>query len=162
MGAEDRVRHFRRFIHDANLDTVQVLLPIPLPGTELSRRLREAGRVFPTESIGLEYYDGNFPLFQPDAPLTPESMQASIRKIMGRFYRPQHMFTVAFHILSFPTIAFRFHKIKSGWALWYRRWMTALYRTGGWLLLRQWTATFRKDPFLSKLAEAKKRLPARG
>jgi radical SAM superfamily enzyme YgiQ (UPF0313 family) len=162
MSAEDRAARFRRFIRKARLDTVQVMLPIPLPGTELAHRLRAQGRVFPTDCVGLEYYDGNFPLFQPDEPLTPESMQASVRQIMGRFYRPDHLFTVALHILSFPAIAFRFHKIKSGWQMWYKRWLTTLYRTGGWMLLRKWTASFRKDPFRSKLAEAKRRLPDAG
>jgi len=156
MSAEDRVRRFRRFIRKARLDTVQVLLPGPLPGTELTRRLRAAGRIYPTESVGLEYYDGNFPLFRPDEPLTPEDMLASVRRIMGHFYRPHHMFSVGLSVLSFPAIAFYFHRIKVGWQKWYRRWRVSLYRTGGWLLLRQWIAALRKDGFLGKLAEAKR------
>ncbi|MCJ7543106.1 MAG: B12-binding domain-containing radical SAM protein, partial [Phycisphaerae bacterium] len=158
IGAEDRVRHFRRFIRKAHLDTVQVLLPLPLPGTELTKRLRTQNRIFPTECVGLEYYDGNFPVIVPDEPLTPEDVQASAQKIMGRFYRPRTMFSVGLHIVSFPAIAFRLHKIKSAWENWYRRWLRSLYRTGGWLLLRRWTAMFRKDGFLDKLEEAKKRL----
>ncbi|HUS48403.1 MAG TPA: radical SAM protein [Phycisphaerae bacterium] len=158
MSAADRVRHFRRFVRKAHVDTVQVLLPVPLPGTELTRRLRAADRIYPTDCVGLEYYDGNFPLFQPDEPLEPEDMLASIRRIMGRFYRPRHMFSVGFNVLCFPAIALYFHRIGSGWQRWYRKWLTSLYRTGGWMLLRRWTATFRKDPFLSKLAEARKHL----
>jgi len=160
MSAKDRVRHFRRFIRRGRLDTVQVLLPGPLPGTKLTRRLRAAHRIYSTDCVGLEYYDGNFPLFQPDEPLTAEDMQASIRKIMGHFYRPGHMFFVGLHLLSFPTIAFYLHGIRSGWQGWYRKWMRSLYRTGGWLLLRRWTAAFKKDGFTGKLAEARKRLPA--
>ncbi|MHC4715707.1 MAG: B12-binding domain-containing radical SAM protein, partial [Planctomycetota bacterium] len=158
MSAEERVRRFRRFIRKARLDTVQVMLAGPLPGTELTRRLRAANRIFSTDCVGLEYYDGNFPVFQPDEPLTPEDMLASVRKIMGRFYRSHHMFSVGLHILSFPAIAFYLHRIKSGWRRWYRKWRGSLYRTGGWLLLRRWTAAFRRDPFLSKLAEAKRRI----
>ncbi len=156
MSAAERVRHFRRFIRKARLDTVQVMLPVPLPGTELTRRLRADNRIYSTECVGLEYYDGNFPLFQPDEPLSPEEMQASVGKIMGRFYRPHHIFSVGLNILSFPAIAFHFHRIKSGWQSWYRKWMRSLYRTGGWLLLRKWTAAFKKGGFLNKLAEAKK------
>jgi len=158
MSATDRVRHFRRFIRKARLDTVQVLLPIPLPGTELTDRVRKANRIYSTEDVGLEYYDGNFPVFQPDDPMTPEDMQASVQRIMRHFYRPHHMFSVGLNVLSFPAIAFHFHKIKSGWQRWYRKWLTSLYRTGGWLLLRRWTAAFRKDGFLNKLAEAKNHL----
>jgi radical SAM superfamily enzyme YgiQ (UPF0313 family) len=161
MSAEDRVRHFRQFIKKARLDTVQVLLPGPLPGTELTRRLRAADRVYPTECVGLEYYDGNFPLFRPDEPLTPEDMLASVRKIMGRFYRPLHMFSLGLDILFFPTVAFYLHNIRSGWKRWRRKWKRSLYRTGGWLLLRRWTTAFKKDEFLRKLAEAKTRVRVR-
>jgi len=156
MSAKDRVRHFRRFIKKARLDTVQVLLPGPLPGTELTRRLKAANRIYPTEYVGLEYYDGNFPLFQPDEPLTPEDMLASVRSIMGRFYRPHHMFSVGLNVLSFPALAFYLHRIKFGWQKWYRKWWGSLYRTGGWLLLRKWAAAFKRDGFLGKLAEAKR------
>lgn len=162
MGAGDRVRHFRRFIRKARLDTVQVLLPIPLPGTELTARLRAENRIYPTECVGLEYYDGNFPVFQPDEPLTPEDMQASAHRIMGHFYRPHHIFSVALQILSFPTIAFYLHRVNCGWQRWYRRWLTSLYRSGGWLLLRKWTAAFKRDGFLGKLAEAKRNCVPRG
>ena len=163
MGAPDRVRHFRRFIHDARLDTVQVLLPIPLPGTELTARLRKAGRVFSTDDVGLEYYDGNFQLFQPDAPMTADDMQAAIHGIMRGFYGPRHLLAVAAYILAFPAVAIRLHDIKAGWRKWYHKWMVSLWRSGGWLLLRKWTAAFRKDGFLRKLAQAERHcLPASG
>ncbi len=157
MRAKDRVRHFRRFIRKARLDTVQVLLPGPLPGTELTRRLRAEDRIYPTDRVGLEYYDGNFPLFEPDEPLTPETMLASVRKIMRHFYRPHHMLAMGLNILCFPAIVFHFHRIKSGWRKWHRKWWRSLYRTGGWLLLRKWTAAFRKDSFSDRLAEARSR-----
>jgi radical SAM superfamily enzyme YgiQ (UPF0313 family) len=160
MSAEDRVWHFRRFIRKARLDTVQVLLPVPLPGTELTHRLRADNRVYPAECVGLEYYDGNFPLFQPDEPLSPEDMQTAIRKIMGRFYQPRHMFSLGLHILSFPVVAFYFHGIKSGWQRWNQKWWRYLYRTGGWLTLRKWTAALKKDGFPNKVAKAKKQLQA--
>ncbi len=160
MSVEDRVRHFRRFIRKARLDTVQMVLPLPLPGTELTHRLRADNRIYSTECVGLEYYDGNFPVFQPDEPLTAEGMQTAIHKIMRHFYRPHTMVSVGFHILSFPAVAFYFHKIKSGWQRWDRRWWRNLYRIGGWLTLRRWTAAFKKDGFLNKLAKAEKLLRA--
>ena len=156
MSAQDRVRHFRRFIRKARLDTVQVLLPIPMPGTELTDRLEKAHRIYPTDSVGLEYYDGNFPLFQPDDPMTPENMQASVQRIMRGFYGPRHLLAVAASIMAFPAIVLWLHNIRGGWQMWYRRWIDSVYRSGGWLLLRKWIAAFRKDGFLSKLAEAKK------
>ena len=160
MSADDRVRHFRRFIKAARLDTVQVVLPVPLPGAEMTRRLRADGRVYSTDYVGLEYYDGNFPLFQPDEPLTAENMQAATRKIMGHFYRARHLFAVGIDIVSFPVMAFYLHRIGTGWEKWSRKWLRNLYRTGGWLTFRKWTAAFKKDGFLAKLDRAKKQLPA--
>lgn len=156
MSAADRVRHFHRFIRKARIDTVQVMLPLPLPGTELTARLRADNRIFSTDDVGLEYYDGNFPVFQPDAPLTPEGLQAAAQNIMGRFYRPSRLLSVILNILCFPTIALRFHRIRSGWQNWCRRWWTSLFRTGGWLLRRKWMAAFREDRFLDKVAAARK------
>ena len=156
MSAQDRVRHFHRFIRRARLDTVQVLLPIPLPGTELTDRLRKAHKIYSTDDVGLEYYDGNFPIFQPDEPMTPEDMQASVQKIMHRFYGPRHVLAVAIYVIAFPAITLCASNIKAGWGRWYRKWAGSLYRSGGWLLLRKWTSAFRKDGFLDKLAEAKR------
>ena len=161
MSAADRVKHFRRFIHKARLDTVQVLLPIPLPGTEFYERLERANRIYSTDCIGLEFYDGSFPVMEPDPPLTAENMQAATRKIMGRFYRPDRMFYLGLDILSFPAMAFHLHRLRGAWTNWYRRWTRNVYRAGGWVLLKKWNAAFRKGHYLDKLADAKKLLSAK-
>jgi radical SAM superfamily enzyme YgiQ (UPF0313 family) len=158
MSAEDRVQNFLRFIKESRLDTVQVLLPVPLPGTALTRRLRAQNRIYSTQTVGLEYYDGNFPLFEPDAPLTAEGMQQAVRKIMGRFYRPTRMFAIALHILCFLAITFPFHKIRPSWQRWRRKWSKSCFRIGGWFLMRKWAAAFKGSQFLAKLAHAKKQL----
>ena len=156
MPAEDRVRQFSRFIQKAGIDTVQIMLPIPLPGTEFTERLSKANRIFSTDVVGLEYYDGNFPVIQPDAPLTAEEMQASVHEILRRFYGPRHLLAVVLHLLTFPALALRLHNIGAGWRKWYGKWIASVLRSGGWLLLRKWTAAFRKDGFLGKLADAER------
>ncbi len=155
MTAEERMKRFRTFIRKARVDTVQVLLPVPLPGTELRDRLAKQNRLYPLEHIGWEYYDGNFPLFVPDEPLTPESMRAAIQHIMGRFYRLTHMFSIGFHTMAFPTFLFYSYSVKTGWHHWYRRWWTSVFRFGGWLTLRKWRSEFQKSTFPEKLAKAK-------
>jgi radical SAM superfamily enzyme YgiQ (UPF0313 family) len=162
MSAKERVRHFQSFIRKARLTTVQVMLAGPLPGTEMTRRLRAANRIYPTDRVGLEYYDGNFPLFEPDPPLTPEDMLKAVGKITHGFYGPRHLLAVAGSIIAFPVLVLWLHNLGAGWQKWYRRWAGSLYRTGGWLLLRKWTAEFKKDGFLAKLAEAKKNLAPSG
>ena len=158
MSAGERIHYFRKFIRKAHIDTLQVLLPVPLPGTELTRRLGEQGRLLSRECVGLEYYDGNFPLIVPDAPLTPESMQAAAGLIMRRFYRPMQMVKVAMNILALPALVFWLHRLRTGWNRWRRGYWKSVYRAGGWLLVRRWSAAFKKDSFMDKLAEAKRRL----
>ncbi len=154
VGADERVRRFRDFVSRSRLDSIQVLLPVPLPGTGLTERLAADHRIFPRDEIGWEYYDGNFPLFLPDPPLTPESMHAAIRKIMGRFYRFRDMFAIGRNVLVFPALVFSLWNIRFGWRVWYRAWRNNLLRFGGWIVLRRWTALFRCGAFSAKLARA--------
>jgi radical SAM superfamily enzyme YgiQ (UPF0313 family) len=158
MSARERVKRFRRFIKKAKIDTLQVLLPVPLPGTELRQRLRRQNRIFPIQDIGWEYYDGNFPLFRPDPPMSAEDIQSSIRRIMGKFYPFKYMFLIGVHIFSFPALVFFLHNLRVGWRRWYRQWRNALVRFGGWLVIRGWTSEFKRGTFSKKLRDAKTHL----
>ncbi|MDD5080169.1 MAG: radical SAM protein [Candidatus Omnitrophica bacterium] len=158
MPAKERVKRFRNFIKKAKLDTIQVLLPVPLPGTELTDRLAKENRVYPLEELGWEYYDGNFPLFEPDPPMSAEEIQDSTRKIMGRFYQFKYVFMIGVNILSFPAMIFFLHNIRSGWRKWYRPWRNHLLRFGGWITMKQWVAEFGKNKFTQRLKKAKEHL----
>jgi radical SAM superfamily enzyme YgiQ (UPF0313 family) len=151
LSLKERVRQFRRFIRRGRLDTIQVLMPVPLPGTEMTARLEAEQRVFPRDVIGWEYYDGNFPLFRPDPPLTPEQMHAALRKIMGRFYRFRHMFGIALNVLIFPAMIFSVFNLQVGWRHWHRSWRNALKRFGGWIVFKNWSNALRKGGFREKL-----------
>ncbi len=161
MAVHDRIQRFRKFIRKTRLDTIQVLLPVPLPGTALTERLAADNRIFPRSHIGWEYYDGNFPLFMPDAPLTPEDMQLAIRKIMGRFYKFRHMFAIARNVLIFPAMMLSLWNIRFSWRRWHRIWRNDLLRFGGWIIFRQWISHFRHGTFSGKLARAKDSLAGR-
>ncbi len=154
ISAKQRVQRFRSFIKKARIDTIQIMLPVPLPGTELTDRLDADNRIFPREYVGWEYYDGNFPLFRPDEPLTPKDMQSAIGKIMGRFYTFIHMFAIARNILTFPSMIFSLWNIRFGWHKWHRAWRNDLLRFGGWIVLRRWRSDFKKGSFKNKLAKA--------
>ncbi len=156
LSSRERVRRFRSFIRRTRLDTVQILLPVPLPGTAMTDRLAAQGRLFPTDVVGWEYYDGNFPLFRPDPPLQAVEMQACIRRIMGRFYRFRSMFSIGRNILIFPTMVFSLFNIRFGWRMWYRAWRNDLLRFGGWIVLRRWTSALRRGAFFTRLAEAER------
>ncbi|MDD5565787.1 MAG: hypothetical protein PHG31_02705, partial [Candidatus Omnitrophica bacterium] len=105
--------------------------------------------------VGWEYYDGIFPLFEPDEPMKAEEMQLSVRKIMGRFYQFHHMFKIVLNICSFPALLFFLHNIRSGWRKWYRPWRNDVIRFGGWIIMKKWLRDFKKDNFLEKLKNAK-------
>ncbi len=154
LSAKERVAYFRSFVRKAKIDTIQVLLAVPLPGTEMTARLKAQGRLLSRERIGWEYYDGNFPLFIPDSPLTPESMLWSVRKIMSNFYRFDKMFAVGYYTLSFPMIVFRLHNLRSGWLRWYKSWRNSVIRFGGWMVMQNWMRQFKKGGFMEKLSLA--------
>jgi len=162
MSARERIRRFKNFIRKAKIDTIQVLLAGPLPGTELRRRLAMQNRLYPIRDVGWEYYDGNFPLFEPDEPMTAEEMQSSGRKIMGKFYQFKRMFMIVLNIFSFPALIFSLHNIKSGWRRWYRPWRNDLICFGGWIVMKKWATQFKKDKFLERLQKAKERLKVKG
>ena len=158
LSADERVQRFRVFIRAARLDTIQVVLPIPLPGAELTDRLEAQNRVFARDHVGWEYYDGSFPLFKPDEPLTAEEMQSASLKIMGRFYRFRSMFGIVRNILVFPAMIFSIWNLQVGWRKWYRFWRNDLLRFGGWIIYKRWTSMFRSGSFSEKLVAAKRHL----
>jgi radical SAM superfamily enzyme YgiQ (UPF0313 family) len=158
MSAKERIKRFKNFIRKAKIDTIQILLAGPLPGTELRRRLARQNRIYPLQDVGWEYYDGNFPLFEPDAPMTAEEMQSSSRRIMGRFYHFKCVFMIMLNIFSFPALIFFLHNIRTGWKKWYRPWRNYLIRFGGWIIMKKWASQFKNDKFLERLQKAKEHL----
>ena len=161
MPVRERIRRYRNFIRKARIDTIQMLLPVPLPGTALRRRLEEQNRIFPVEEVGWEYYDGNFPLFEPDDPMTADEMQRAIRGIMAKFYRFRYAFFIGWNALSFPALVFFLYDIREGWKKWYRSWRNSLVRFAGWLIMRKWIGEFKKGDFPGKLQRAQKQLRSR-
>lgn len=155
LTAKERVKRYRTFIRKARLDTIQILLPVPLPGTRLSDRLGRQNRIYDIRDVGWEYYDGNFPIFEPDAPLTAEEILSSQRKIMASFYRFPYFFRIGINILLFPSIIFFLGNIEMGWRKWYRHWRNDLIRFMGWIIVKEWNLNFKKDRFLDKLQSAK-------
>ena len=161
MSLEERVSCYRSFINKARIDTVQILLPVPLPGTKLRHRLEKQNRIYPLQDIGWEYYDGSFPLFEPDEPLTAEEIHGSAKRIMGKFYQFKYIFFIAVKIFSFPGLIFFLHNIRLGWKKWYRSWRNYLIRFGGWITLRRWTLEFKKDRFWQKWQKGREHLGQR-
>ncbi len=158
MSGAERVKRFRTFIRKARLDTVQVMLPVPLPGTALRVRLEEQGRVLPNSEIGWEYYDGNFPLIVPDPPLTPEEMQKSVMSLMRSFYRFMRLLGVILHTLRFPLAMLPLTNLRNRWRKWYRHWRNEVIGSIGYFIVRNWRKAFREGPFAEKLRRGRAKL----
>ena len=155
MTVDQRIKRFKKFIKKARIDTIQLMMPVPLPGTELRTRLSEQNRIYHLKDLGWEYYDGNFPLIEPDEPLTSDEMQLALRKIMGRFYNIRCHFMFMINLISFPQLLFYFYNVKSGWKSWYRRWRNYIIRICGRRILKAWTSQLYKGTFFEKLKNAK-------
>ncbi|MBN1648759.1 MAG: radical SAM protein [Spirochaetales bacterium] len=158
----EHVREYRRFIRKSNIDTLQLLLAIPLPGTELRTRLENEGRLFPVETIGWEYYDGQYPLFDPGEGIRPEELQQAAGKIVKKFYGISFFFRIIKNILfDFPLIVFpsvftlpsgKIRYIRKAFSFWYHRYyQNNLLRFGGLILVKNWFRQFRKGVFMRKL-----------
>lgn len=155
MPARERVARFKRFFRQARLDFIQVLTPVPAPGTALRARLEQEGRVLDGAEIGWEYYDGNFPLIVPDAPLTPEDVHCAIRTLMGGFYGARRLWGVALHTLRFPLAMLPLVGLRARFAHWYRAWYNDIVGAGGYFIVRQWQRAFRLGAFAEKLSKAR-------
>jgi len=155
MTADERVKRFRSFFREARLDTVQVLLPVPLPGTALRARLEQDRRVLPNSEIGWEYYDGNFPIIVPDPPLTPETMHKAMLSLMGGFYRLRRMSGVMLHTFRFPVAMMPLVDIRSRWRKWYRHWRNDVWGSIGYFIMKKWYRAFRDGNFNEKLKRGK-------
>lgn len=158
ISLNERIRRYKAFIRQAKIDTIQVLLPVPLPGTELRKRLEKDKRIYSKEDIGWDYYDGNFPTFEPDRQISAQELQRSIRKIMGRFYGFKYIFMIGVQAISFTSLVFFLHNIKAGWRRWYRPWRNNLSRFGGWVIMKGWTKQLNKGTYPDRLKSAQKHI----
>lgn len=172
MPLEKKMRRFQEFIKEAKIDTIQILMAVPLPGTELRQRLIDEGKIFPLEQVGWEYYDGQFPLFEPDDGYDPADLQLAMKKIMSNFYGFRHFWKLAVNILfSFPLIIFpatlTLLTFKTRYIVFaFKWWRKRLFRNqsikfGGWFVVKGWFKNFKKGDFLKKLSQAKHQLLAK-
>ena len=136
MPAREIVRCFRRFIRKASIDSVQIVLPVPLVGTGLRYRLEKERRIFPLELVSWSRYDGCYPCFKPDN-MKPSELQQIGLKLMRRFYNLSSLFRILLRILFFP-LAFPVDYLLRGWRQWHRGWSRDVLRSGAHILIRQW------------------------
>lgn len=145
IAPKELVKDFKRFIRKARFDTVQVLHPVPIVGTDLRKRLKREGKIFPLEAVPWRYYDGSYACFQPDNMNLRELQEIPI-KLMKWFYSP-----VSFVRIPLKTIAFPVDYLLRGWERWRRDWLQDIVKYGGHLLIQKWQRRQGGDRFLKRL-----------
>ena len=145
LHAKERTKRFKKFIRQARLDTVQILRPIPLIGTELRSRLSKENKLFSLELLPWEKYDGNYVCFQPDD-MTLRELQEIPTKLMKKFYNPMSLIRIGLRTVVFP-----FDYLFRGWDKWHRGWRNDLKKYGGHLFIKGWIKRYHRGNFLEKL-----------
>lgn len=150
--SKERERQFKDFIKQAGPDTIQVLAPTPIPGTDFYNRLAAQNRIYPREYFGWELYDGNHVVFEPDAPMTALEVQKSIMNLMKWFYSFWNFGRLALIVLSFPFV------VPFSFNYWHRLWRHRKWGFLGHGIIRRWLKVHKRSNFLQKLAMVKSRL----
>jgi len=89
---EEKAKAYSKFFRKAKLDTIQVLNAVPLPGSELRRKLAEEGRLFPVEMVGWDKYDGAFLCYKPEEGINVYDLQNLPRVLMKKRYLGNFMY----------------------------------------------------------------------
>ncbi|TFG65390.1 MAG: hypothetical protein E4H36_00080 [Spirochaetales bacterium] len=167
VSLQERVNTFREFIKKTKIDTIQVVLPVPLPGTALRDRLVLQDRVFPVDAVGYEYYDGQYPLFEPDDGISPDELRRAALAIMFSTYNLNSMFRMLLNVfVYFPRVilvsllsifTFRIKRIIQAFLDWKKRYIrNPFIRFAGYLILKNWLKDFKKDKISAYLSAWRK------
>ena len=152
ISAKERMRRLKRFIRECRLDTIQVVRPVPIMGSDLRTRMEKEGKLFPLEIVPWSKYDGSYVCLRPDN-MTLEELQNFPTKIMRWFYSP-----ISFIRIPLKTIMFPFDYLIRGWPSWYRGWRNDVAKYGGHLLIKRWLKHNENQSFLQKFLQKLKNL----
>lgn len=135
ISAREIFKRFKTFIRKVRLDTIQILLPTPLVGTVLRKRLKIEERIIPAP---WSKYDGNFLLFKPEN-IDPEELQKIPMKLMRRFYDPLSFFRGCLRTIVLPVDYF-----IRGWRNWHWGWSKDWARYFSRRLVKKWMRKYKK------------------
>ncbi|MDA3808880.1 MAG: radical SAM protein [Spirochaetaceae bacterium] len=104
---KEKMKQYWDFIKKSKINSLQLLLAIPLPGTRLRKRLEDNNQLYSINDIGWEYYDGQFPLYNPGSGVTSEQILSGAGKLVRRFYHRGYFLRLVKNIsLDFPLLVF--------------------------------------------------------
>ena len=150
---------YLKFIKKNKINTIQVLKPVPLPGTELRQRLEKEKRIYDLKLINWDKYDGNFVVFQPDC--DEKNLQDATTKIMKNFYNPKSYLKL-FALPFISPIDLFYYTINKNYELAKyvikRKWRNTLIKIEGYKMIKNWLTKFKNENFYLKLSSAKSTL----
>ncbi|MEE9584486.1 MAG: radical SAM protein, partial [Candidatus Brocadiales bacterium] len=181
MSIRERANKFWEFINRNSIDTVQIVKPVPIPGTILSKKLKEENRLFPLELVDYSKYDGNWLCFEPDAGIDPRELMSETERILKRFYSYGSLSKVLYQIPLYPMeltyrvlnrmlprltnpaarcdvrnlSAFIQKSFADGKRDADRKFRNAKLRLGGRVILERWKRDFRKEGFIDTVDKAR-------
>lgn len=140
ISPKEIVRCFRKFFRESCIDTIQVIFPVPLVGTDLRERLD----VLPLEVVSWKRYNGSYVCFKPNNMSVRELYGIAI-KLMKRFYRLSSFFWIAIRGIRFPLD----HFIRGrGYYL-----SRDAIKCWGYFLIRQWQKRQKNKEFIERSEE---------
>lgn len=132
LSMHDQANRYLTFIRRARIDTIQVMKPVPLPGTELARRLAAAGRIYPLSDVGWDKYDGNWVCFEPEKGTSAVDLQDEATRIMREFYRPRNL-AKWLYIAPLSPLDLAYVTVRTAlrsWSAYVREWRTLRHGQG--------------------------------
>lgn len=177
MSMAERVERFWQFIKRNDIDTVQIVKPVPLPGTGLEKKLKDENRLYPISLVNYNKYDGNWLCFEPDSDIDPRDFMSQTEGIVRRFYNlwmfPRLLYQVPLYPLE---VGIRFlgkffggllrgsrmplgtrlkkslaHARLQSW----RKFRNLRLRLGGRIILEKWRQDFAREDFFGTLEKAR-------
>lgn len=102
MPIRERADRFLEFINRNKIDTVQIVKPVPLPGTILAKKLKEENRLFPLSLVDYSKYDGNWLCFEPDPGIDPKEFMEETERVLRKFYSFSSLSKLFYQIPLYP------------------------------------------------------------
>lgn len=176
----ERVERFWQFIKRNDIDTVQVVKPVPLPGTVLEKKLKDENRLYPLTHVGYSKYDGNWLCFEPDSGIDPQDFMLRTEGLIKRFFNLWMIPKLFYQVPLYPLeVGLRFlsgflgellvnrnrnlgslfrksfaHARRQAW----RKFRNLRLRLGGRIILEKWKKDFESENFFCTLEKARAEL----
>ncbi|MFN3467354.1 MAG: B12-binding domain-containing radical SAM protein, partial [Candidatus Brocadiales bacterium] len=177
ISLSERVERFWQFIKRNDIDTVQIVKPVPLPGTVLEKKLKEENRLYPLSLVGYNKYDGNWLCFEPDPDIDSQDFMSQTERLVKRFYNlwmfpkllyqiPLYPFEVGIRFLDgffrgliggsgWPVGTLLRKSLKDARHQAWRKFRNLRLRLGGRVILEKWRQDFVKENFFDTLEKAR-------